>query len=348
MSLASLGGSPATRARVQVPSWGLWWADVELAEPAELDGVQTLTIGDVTATGKVYGGAFEGRASYRVVGGVGGWGTAVDARSYSNDLGILAADVISDAAREVGETVEGAPDTVLGPHFARHEGLASDVLNMLAPRAWYVDFEGVTRFGSRETTTYAGDAPRTRVDPAAGVIEIATEEIAALVPGVTIDGSEPAADVEYVLDETRLTVKVWADRASQGDRLTAAIASIVEALDPRRRYRGVYEFRVVSQILTRLNLQPVRSANGFSDLRLVPVRPGVGGMMISPLTPIVPGTLVLVAFVDADPARPVVVAFDDPLFAPGAIMAPVALVGDAVSGAVITGPGSPYVVARKL
>lgn len=353
MSTASLGGVAATRMRVQVPEWGMWWADVELAEAAELEGVQTLTIGDVTASGYVYGGAYEGRASYRVVGGAGGWGTSVDARSYSNDLGIIAADVISDAANEVGETVEDAPDTVVGAHYARHDGIASDVLNTLTPRAWYVGLDGVTRFGARETTEYVATDPRTRVDRAGSIIEIATEQIAALVPGVTVDGSEPATDVEYILDETRLTVRVFADRVGLGDRMTSAIAQIVEALDPYRRYRGTYEFRVVSQVTNRLNLQPVRAANGFGDLRNVPVYPGVGGLMVGsvlsvpPGAPVVPGSLCLVTFIDADPARPAVVGFEDPTTAPGAIMAQVACIGDTVAGGVITGPGSPYVRARR-
>src|SRR5690606_20845405 len=157
---------------------------------------------------------------------------------------------------------EGFPATRIGPHFARVAATASAVLHTVAPRAWRVDFDGVTRHGKRAASTYTGAGARTRVAPAADVIEIATESISALVPGVSVDGSDPATDVEYVIDSKRLVARVYAGRPAS--RRLDAFARILAALDPRHRYRGTFEFRVVTQTGERLNLQPVRSATGLS------------------------------------------------------------------------------------
>ncbi len=290
---------------MQVPAWGIWWADVSLAEAEVLTGAQTLTLAEVScACTIVSGGAAHGTASYRVVGGAGGWSKLLPRKPYLNDAGLLASKVLADAAREAGETLAGVPTTRLGPHFARAEGLASAALHLLAPRAWYLGLDGVTRFGARLTVAYTGDGARTRVDTAGAIVEIATEQIAQLVPGVTVDGSAPATDVEYLLDAKRLTVRVYA--GARASRRLEAFARMLDALDPGRKYRGCYEFRVVTQAGERLNLQPVRASAGLPDLANVPVRPGVSGCRANVML----GELVMVAFADADPSRPFVFAHD--------------------------------------
>jgi hypothetical protein len=194
----------------------------------------------------------------------------------------------------------------MGPHFARANDAASSVLNELVPQAWRVDFDGVTRFGKRPTTTYTGDAARTRRDLAPGIFELTTESVAGLVPGVTIDGSEPATDVEYLLEADKLVVKVWA--GSSGSRFQGAFGDLLAAHLADLRYRGAYEFRIVSQSGERLNLQPVRSATGMPVLSRVPVRGGMAGIKAQHLA----GSLCIVQFLDADPSRPAVTGFDAP------------------------------------
>jgi hypothetical protein len=78
-------------------------------------------------------------------------------------------------------------------------------------------------------------------------------------------------------------------------------------LYPDLRFRGAYEYRVVSQQGNRLNLQPARSVLGLPDLARVPVRLAPGYR-----ADFAPGSLCLVQFVNADPARPVVTSGDDP------------------------------------
>lgn len=307
MSLASLNSVAVTRLLAQVPDWGCWWADVNLAEAETLSGRVTLTLADKTLVGTIVsGGAANGTAAYRIIGGAGGWGRELAAKPYLNDAGLKMSNVIGDAAAAVGETVESAPATRMGSHYARTVGPASRVLHLLTPRAWRVDFDGVTRFGARTYTTYTGDAARSRVDPQGAIVELATEEIGALVPGVVVDGARPATDVEYSLDSKRLTVRVYS--SPRTSRRLEALRRIFEALFPDLKYRGVFEFRVVTQTGERLNLQPVRAATGLPDLEQVPVRPGMAGQRAT----VTLGERVLVAFADADPSRPQVVSHEEP------------------------------------
>lgn len=307
MSLATLNGASVTRARVHAPAWGRWWADLDLAEPVALSGAAGLVVaGQAMAGTIVSGGAANGRAAYRVVGGGGGWGRTLPAKPYNDDAGTSLRTVLSDAAAEAGETLSDVPATLLGPHYARHAGPASALLNLLAPQNWYVDFAGVTRIGQRAATTYAGTAPRVRVDPLAQVIDLAVDSIAGLVPGVQVDGMRPATDVEFNLDPKRLTARVYYAAAPLSRSLEAQ-RKILELLDPRARYRGTFEYRVVTQSGERLNLQPVYAAAKMPDLANVPVRlaPGIKAQHL-------PGSLVVVAFADADPSRPFVFAGDAP------------------------------------
>lgn len=308
MSSARLNGTACSIARVQCGDWGTWWADCTLTDPTEIAAGATvqLLFADLTLSGTVVsGGAFEGRAAYRVAGGRGGWGKPIESRAYLDDSGVSASLVLEDAARDAGETITDLPSTLLGAHFTRLEGTASAALNLLAPRAWRVDFDGITRIGKRPTTTYTGTAPRTHVDRNAAVIELATETLAGLVPGVSIDGSAPATDVEFSITANRITARVWA--ASRSSRALSAIERAVLSLFPDLKYRGAYEFRIVSQSGERLNLQPVRSATSMPDLPNVPVRPGMAGLKAQHL----PGALVVVQFLDADGSRPIVTGFDD-------------------------------------
>ena len=305
MSLASLSGHAVTRAVVPVPACGVPWADVELVDPVELSGQVSLALADaVIALTVVSGGPVNGRAAYRLVGGRGKWGQEISPKAYQDDGGVKVSTIARDVADLVGESIASYPSTRVGPHFARSAGPASRVMHELAPRAWHVGLDGVTRFGIRTPTQYTGTDTRTRFDPAVGVVEIATESIAALVPGVRVDGAEPATDVEYVLDDKRLTVRVYS--GPRPSRRLDAFRRIYDAIDPRRPYRSVYEYRVVTQSGERLNLQPVRAASGMPDLARVPVRPGMAGMRAT----VALGSLVLVAFADADPSRPQVISHD--------------------------------------
>lgn len=305
MTLATLSGLSATRATVAWPTWGRWWADVDCAEPAALSGRQVLTIAGTDFSGTVVaGGENAGRSAFRLVAGAGGFAKSLPRRGYVNDAGVSLAQVLGDAAREAGETlVTSGLTTRLGPHYTRREGETfGDLLERHAPRAWYADPDGTIRLGTRTATAYDGTAPRVRTDPRAGVVDLAVDSLEGLAPGVQVDGHAPATDLEIDLTPERLTVRVY--YAPGVTRRLQAWRALMRAAFPSLAYLGVWEYRVVTQTLERLNIQPARVASGMPNLANVPVRPGVSGFKAL----VTPGELVLVCFADGDPSRPQVFA----------------------------------------
>ena len=309
MSIAILSGNRCTRARVSIPSWGVWWADVDLSGNVELDGHVELSIADATFHGTIVsGGSHNDRTSYRIAGGSGSWGKTVDARGYAADNGVARSTVAKDAADAVGEVLDaGQPEGKVGPAFVRERGPASWVLDAIAPRSWRVDEDGVTRFGSRPTRNVETDAARVRVGLRDGIIELAPESIANLLPGATVDGMT-AVDVVHEVDAERGLRTMLYGLPLGVTRRVEALRSIVRSLLGEYRWKGVYEYRIVAQDGRRLTLQPARTTTGLPNLRRVRVRMGVPGVDADHRT----GSLVLVSFVDGDPSRPVVVSFDDP------------------------------------
>lgn len=308
MSLATINGLPVSALRLQVPSFGAWWIDLDSTAGEALTGLVEVAIGsDTLQCAIASGGAESGRSRYRVVGGKGKWATVLPRKPYLDDAGVKVSKVLEDLAREAGETLAGPlPSTRQGPHYARAEDVAADTLNLLAPQNWYVDFAGATHIGQRPVTEYEGAAPATRIDQATQVVEFPVDSIAGLLPGVRIGGGTPATDIEFELTGSRLTARVYTGSPRRGR--IKALYDIVRSLFPHLRYLGVWEYRVLAQQGERLTLMPVRTATGMPALRAVPVRPGLPGCKGA----VLPGELVLVTFADPNlgPSRPQVFAHD--------------------------------------
>jgi hypothetical protein len=335
---ATLAGHRATHARVQIPAKGIWYLE------SALDGEHTIAAGtrveakvsDLTLSGTILsGGPQKGRSVFRVVGGAGGWHRELPAFAYANDAGTKVSKVIGDAAAKVGETFSDTSNASAGIGYTRPEGRASEVL-ALAPDGWYVNEAGVTKLGRRPAATLPAKVTRVEpLDAARHFVELASDSIATILPGVVVDGMS-AIDVEHSLTPDGLRSKVWGVANDNGDfRDLAAVRAVFEVLDPQRKFRGVTEYRVVTRTGDRLNLQPVLSSLGMPDLARVKVRPGVAGMKsVVPL-----GSMVLVAFVNSDRGRPYVCGFEDPDgpgFGSGAEF--VARVGDSVSVTLVALP----------
>jgi hypothetical protein len=306
VAAVTLAGSACSALTLTVPGVGLWYASVELAEATALAGAVALQVLDTTWLGFVVaGGVVDGRARYRVVAGAGGWGRDLPPRAYANDAGLQVSQLLADVASAAGEAITGAPTTRLGPHFSRPLGPASFALNLLAPRAWYAQADGVVAFGARPDSPAVAYPVVTR-DPAERRVELAlTDSAAGVLPGTATEYGA-TADVEIALTDDGLRAKLYA-RPRQGRR-AVAFARLIDALIPGLRLRGTFEYRIVSQSGERLNLQPVRSRADLPDLARVPVRAGVAGYRSNHS----PGAQVLVAFLDGDASRPAVVGFDAP------------------------------------
>lgn len=308
MSAASvtLDGHAATACTLSVPGVGLWYAAVDLAESVDLAGPVTLRVLDTEWKGSVIAGAsVDGRSRYRVLAGLGNWSKELAPRAYANDAGITKDKLLKDVADEAGEAIADPPTEALGRHFNRPRLPASFLLNLLAPRAWYARADGTVTFGTRPELA-APAMPTIARDPAGrSVTLLATTTAVGILPGAATEYGT-AADVEFSLAADGLHACLYA--ASAPGRRARAWAQIIDALIPGARFRGVFEYRVVTQAGERLNLQPVRSRTDLPDLARVPVRAGLPGMKALHK----PGSQVLVAFIDGDPSRPAVVGFDDP------------------------------------
>lgn len=139
---------------------------------------------------------------------------------------------------------------------------------------------------------------------------------------------------------------------SGDDRLLQAFRELVRAEFPQLTYAGCWEYsvddaRMVNGVAT-FDGHPTASGVPLPPAVQWPIRPGVAGVSFLPAV----GSLVLVTFANADPTRPVVVAFDaeppsdESIDASGTIavadaLGPTIRSGDAV---MLTGcmvPGSP-------
>ena len=308
IAAATLSGRRVTSARVSIPAWGRWYADASLDGEVSLAGKVDLVVADLTLRGTVLaGGPAKGRSDYRICGGAGGWGKTLPRRSYASDSGVRLANVLGDAAELVGETLAPIARTLtVGPAWTRPEGPAARLLELLAAGAWYVDEAGVTRLGKRAASKLGAGVTHGPVDRARGTVTLAAESIKGILPGVVVDELE-AVDVEHSISaKDGLRSKIWGARGGRSSRHLEALRAVLDQLDPDRTFRGVFEYRVVGGT-DRLELQSIRRSSGMPDLQRVVVRPGVAGAKST----ILPGARVLVAFVDADPARPVVVGFED-------------------------------------
>lgn len=301
MSTCTIGGLRAMSCTVDIPSVGVWYADGETDGDTVLSGACTIVLADLSLTGTIIsGGVRNGRGVWRVAGGKGKWSMQLPHKSYHSSAGVKYSTILSDVVRETGETLEGIPSGSVGEHYVRNAAAASHVMHAICP-AWYVDTDGSTRIGARAATTYTGSGVIKAKDSAQTTVELAADSIAQLVPGVTVDGIE-AKEVRHKLDKRSLRTTIY------GTLPSSSFAAMVRASMPDLIYRGVYEYRVTSSNGTILDLQPTRSSLGLPGIASCRYSPGIAGGKCDPKI----GSLVLVAFANADPARPIVVGFGDP------------------------------------
>lgn len=187
-------------------SKGAWTAEVTVDDEVTIvDGARvTLALGDLTLVGFARrGGAANGIARYLLSAAGGGWSKVLPARSYRSDAGVRPITVLSDVARECGETLFGAlPTTSLGPAFVRLEQPAIRTLRQVAGDAFFVDDLGRMQLGARAASTFSGEV--LDVDLAERSALIATDSPARVRPGCTVPG---LGLVERV--ELGSTVMVW-------------------------------------------------------------------------------------------------------------------------------------------
>jgi hypothetical protein len=318
--MSTLGGITASKAGLYWPRTGKWSAEVELVEPAVLAGPVVLSIGDLVLVGTIVrGGPVEGHARYLVEGGAGGWRTTIPAKAYRNDLGVKLSTILKDAAAAAGERVELGADRSVGSAYVRPAGPAGDVLTALAG-PWWIDEAGTTQVRPRPSPPVVVPFRLVAWDRAKAIREIASEAIAPFVPGALL--AVPGAAIETI-EEVRIDVDHAATRlhvrtqgAAPAPLLASGRALLGRIIRREIAKLGIvvsYEYRVVSQAGPYVDLQAARKAAGLPDLRRVLARP-MSGYSVT----YTPGSLVLVAFVEGDEARPFI-AFGGEVGASGTV-----------------------------
>lgn len=301
----SVNGARIVSGSLSLPLYGAWVADVELELESAVTSPVTAIVGNLTLRGSVYRQAtFAGRTEARLIGGGGGWSKNVQARGYNQLGGVLASQVLNDAAIEVGETVVVATDSTLGDAYARFggpDGKAARVLRRLAGSQWWVDPSGVTHVGPRPTSAITSDFTVEMFSGAPGTLSIATEDVSSWMPGNTFSSATVAqqtiASVRHEFGPNgvaRMKVMVSGSNDRWLEDLRELIRQEVSASLP---YAPLYEYQVVVAAGGQVSALPVDSSTGAPPLTGLQVAGGVGTLNAN-------GGKILIGFRDGNPAKP--------------------------------------------
>jgi hypothetical protein len=310
---------------VNMPANGVWTADLDVDLDVSMivpSGKCVLTIGTTPMIGTIdprSTGRFGAKAHVQVSGGGGGWDKPVLGLHLHNDVGVLSSAILAVTAAEVGEAVVDTIPKRLGVDYVRTAGPASRVLSGFD---WHVDTSGVTVTGPRLPIPFN---PLTvdilSWDAETRCATLASDEL--VLPGtVLVDirfGTAIVRDVEQTFSAEGSKVSAWCDtstlslpvpgvqKETPGNRIARAIGMMArEAAGVQYLKRWHYRVVLQNPANKRVTLQLVDILGGAPlALAEIDIWPGVCGSSHV----LVPGTEVLVAFIEGDPAQPIVVGF---------------------------------------
>jgi len=306
VSFATLNGVPVVSGSIAVPLVGMWTADLAIATDAAETGAATIVVGNLTLKGTIFrADTFAGQTRARVIGGAGGWRKTLPAKPYGSPGGVTLAMVLQDAAKECGETVNVSGSNTVGQFYVRPKDLASFTLRTFCP-SWYVDVNGVTQTTAWPTTTVGTPFTPTDQRPDEGLIEIATEDYAAWLPGAqftadTLDGQYRCFGCVYVF-KTDGVARVQVLTSPDADRLLGPLHSIIDQRMSGARFFGRYRYTILTADSKTVDCTPIELDLGLPGLQAVPLNSD----SISTYTPPVGGEC-HVMFLDGSPTLPVIV-----------------------------------------
>lgn len=216
---ASLSGLPIVKMALVLPWAGIWHADITLDRAIDIAGPQILTLSDFVGTCAVVRAVdFTGARSLRVVGGTGGWRTALPPLQYQSPTGVPVAMICSDAASLVQEAPPVLGPTIpptVGPSFLRQAGAASLVLQSLFADGWWMNPAGVVQVTPRLPTPILAPFDVLNVRGASGIYQIASrgDILSPWIPGSTFLSPTMTAPgvvnrVCHVLEDGRLHTEI--------------------------------------------------------------------------------------------------------------------------------------------
>lgn len=186
----SYAGSRVIAMSLSLKLYGLWTAEITVATGGALPTTGQLAHGNMTLQGAVYRqGTLGGTTRALLVGGFGGWSKQVQERGYQLISGVLISLVLSELAAEVGEQVAVTSDGSLGNWWTRPAARAGAVLRAAAGPLWWVDASGVVQVGPRPGGSVATPFQPEEWDGGAGVLTIASDDVASWQPGVTFSSA---------------------------------------------------------------------------------------------------------------------------------------------------------------
>lgn len=220
MAFASFNGAAVNSAKLCVPYYGIWCADLAFPKPDAVDLSGPLVIGDLSMQGTIVSGdSFAGSRKVQAIGGKAGWRKSIPSQNYSNPSGIKLSVVLGDAAANVGEQVRVSNDSVIGVSYVRESAPASRFLRQLAGPLWYIDSDGITQVGDRPTKAITTAFSIIKADPSNNSFQIATENYKDWLPGNTFSNvivpMHRISMTTFILDnQGKLRLEVLAQEAA--------------------------------------------------------------------------------------------------------------------------------------
>ncbi len=285
---SSCAGLQIVSGSLLIPKVGAWTADLELAGTGAVGSKVAIVIGNLTLTGTaIRAEAYGGQTKARLVGGAGGWRGSCPAQGYGSSSGVQLSTILGDAAQAVGETVNVANDTTIGNGYARVAFATSDAGDVLWHMidlgfipAWYVDASGTTQVQDWPASTVTTPFTVTAQHTDKGVVEIATEDYASWMPGVSftapqLSGTFTSAGVHYVWDpggKFRFEVFTQTSATDTGDRVLGPIQQVIlKETAPARMY-GRYQYTTSNPSSSTIDATPKNTKLGLPDLQNVPLK----------------------------------------------------------------------------
>lgn len=205
--------------RLTLPRTGAWWADALVSDAVDLAGPVTLVLLDLTLRGYVYRSQpWAGSTKARLIAGAGGWKNTLPARGYQSQQGLQLGPILTDAARECGETMGTVPAASVGLNYGRQRGAASQVFSLLKMlpgyARWWVDDAGVTQVGTRASGLIQSPLQVESYSANEGRLMVSAEQLTQIRPGRTLSdpvaGAHEVDAVIWTMERTKLRGEVWA------------------------------------------------------------------------------------------------------------------------------------------
>jgi len=301
-----------TSCTLHVPESGSWVLDVDHDLPTGVPsptGKVPCVVGKTPFLGtidKEASGVFGTRARSRVVGAI-EWRSKIRKQDFANPGGVMSNLVISATAAELGIAAVVVVPELLGDHYTRVEGEASQVLGR---SGWWVDPVGITTVGPRLPSVPGLDFFLSEYDPLSRIAKVTSS--APIMPGMIVPdlrlpgGAMRVREVTQTWDENGASASLWMGEiettTAQGPRLANAIQNLaLSAMRPELLTH--YAYTVVGQSPDGGYLLQAAVLGLVPDAVDVIHWPGVPGFSCK----VTPGTKVLVGFRGKEP---VVVGFD--------------------------------------